>query len=106
MRKEINAKFWKFLNDYFWRFRFVIATVLFLLWIFFIDSSSVLKKRKLRAKIKDLEEKKEFYIEKIKSDSLELEELKRNKNNIERLARENYYMKKENEEIFVIQEEK
>jgi len=43
-----------------------------------------------------------FYNEKIKNDRAQLEELKSNPANLEKFARENFLMKKENEDIFIV----
>jgi hypothetical protein len=52
-----------------------------------------------------LETEKAFYQGKIVKDSTDLYELKTNDKNLEKFARENYMMKKDNEDIFVIVEE-
>jgi cell division protein FtsB len=50
-----------------------------------------------------LEKDKMFYEEKIKSDQAKLEELESNPANLEKFAREQYLMKKANEDIFIIE---
>ena len=52
--------------------------------------------------IKEMERDIEYYQEQISRDSLRLKELTTNKENLEKYAREQYYMKKKNEDIFVI----
>jgi cell division protein FtsB len=54
---------------------------------------------------KELQEEKEFYRQKIREDSTKLHQLKTNEENLEEFAREEYYMKKDNEDIFIIVEE-
>ena len=49
-----------------------------------------------------LEKDKMYYIEKIKEDSVKLYELKTDSKNLEKFAREQYLMKKKNEDIFII----
>jgi cell division protein DivIC len=56
--------------------------------------------------LQKLEEEKKFFIEEIKKDNEELNDLKTNPKTLEKFAREKYLMKKDNEEIFVIVEEK
>jgi len=51
-----------------------------------------------------LEQDKIFYEEKIKEDNAKVEELKSNPANLEKFAREQYLMKKDNEDIFIITE--
>ena len=53
--------------------------------------------------IKELKEQIEFYKHQTEVDKAKLHELQSNKDNLEKFARENYLMKKENEEVFVIE---
>lgn len=52
-----------------------------------------------------LEEEKKYYIERIKEDSAKLHQLKTDAENLEEFAREQYYMKKDDEDIYIIVEE-
>jgi hypothetical protein len=49
-----------------------------------------------------LEDNKEFYKGEIKKDKVFIEKMK-DSNEIEKFAREEYFLKKENEEIFIIE---
>ena len=60
----------------------------------------------MRAELKKLKTQKKFYVDEIKKDKEKLRELRTNPKTLEKFAREKYLMKKENEEIFVIVEEK
>ena len=60
----------------------------------------------MKNNVDDLKEQKEFYISEIKSDSTELFKLKNNSEEQEKFAREKFLMKKDNEDIFIIREEK
>jgi cell division protein FtsB len=52
-----------------------------------------------------LEKEKKQYDDQIEKAKLELQQLNTNKNNLERLAREKYLMRKKNEDVFLIQED-
>ena len=52
--------------------------------------------------LKELRREKAYYIEEIKSDSVKLNELKTNIKNLEKFAREQYLMKRDNEDIFIV----
>jgi cell division protein DivIC len=56
-------------------------------------------------KLRSLENEKEFYQEKIAEVEKDRKELMTNKELLEKFAREKYLMKKETEDIFIIQEE-
>lgn len=53
-------------------------------------------------KIEKFEKEKEYYLLKIENDRKRLNELRTNNENLEKFAREQYLMKKPDEEIFVI----
>ena len=59
-------------------------------------------KNKIKNKVDDLKEQKDFYISEIKRDSTELSKLKNEEQ--EKFAREKFLMKKDNEDIFIIRD--
>lgn len=58
----------------------------------------------LKSKISDLEEQCDDYSRKISADSTSISEIKKSNVNLEKYARERYYMKRDNEDIFIIVE--
>ena len=56
----------------------------------------------MNKKIKELEDNKRYYISEIEKDSIENQNLK-NPEKKEQFAREKYYMKKANEDIYIIE---
>ena len=82
--------------------RFLLTGVIFIVWISIIDSNSWITRLRLQKNLDKLKTEKVFYQKKIKEDSIYLNELKTNKANLEKFAREKYLMKKENEDIFII----
>lgn len=68
----------------------------------FFDSNSYLVHRELDKKIIKLEKEKDYYKEGIQEDSKELQMIKSD-SGLEEYAREKLFMKKENEEIFIIE---
>lgn len=70
----------------------------------FIDSNSLLIHRELNQDITDLEDEKAYYKNEIEKDKKAIKELS-TEDGIEKLAREKYYMKKENEDIYIIEYE-
>lgn len=81
---------------------FVIVFIVFAIWMLFIDSNSLLIHRELNEDINDLENEKAYYNNEIKTDNKAIKELS-TEEGIEKLAREKYYMKKENEDIYIIE---
>ena len=84
------------------RKKYLMASVLFITWLFLFDGNNLIDRASALHTLHQLERDKKYYTEKIKSDSKKLEELKTNNDNLEKFAREQYLMKKENEDIFVI----
>lgn len=70
----------------------------------FIDSNSLLIHRELNQDIEDLENEKEYYKNEIEKDKKAIKELSTDEG-IERTARETYYMKKDDEDIYIIEYE-
>ncbi len=72
--------------------------------LFFFSDSSIIKRIKYEREIRDLKAQIEYYKKQTETDKKKLNELQSNKDNLEKYARENYLMKKENEEVFVIED--
>jgi cell division protein FtsB len=70
----------------------------------FIDSNSYLFHRELNEDLDQLENEKEYYKTEIIKDRKSLKKLN-SKDGLEKFAREEYYMKRENEDIYIIEYE-
>lgn len=81
---------------------FVIILVPFIIWMFFFDENSYLVHRKFNNEITDLEATISFYEDKIAKDKETIKKLG-DSLELERFAREKYLMKKENEDIYIIE---
>lgn len=80
-----------------------VGVLLFIVVMLFLFSDSNIKKRiDSDREIRSLKKQIEFYRKKTEEDKKKLYELRSNKDNLEKFARENYFMKKDNEEIFII----
>jgi len=77
----------------------------FLLWMVFLDSNDLVSRYKMGSKLRSLEDEKRYYEEKLTEVEKDRNELMTNKELLEKFAREKYLMKKETEDVFVIQEE-
>ncbi|WP_286832518.1 MULTISPECIES: FtsB family cell division protein [unclassified Proteiniphilum] len=81
----------------------IIFLLILIVMLFFFSDSSITKRIKYETQIKDLESQIDFYRQQADADKEKLNELKSNRDDLEKFARENYLMKKENEEIFIIE---
>ena len=84
------------------RNKFVLTSLIFLIWILLFDSNNILDRMKDLRNLKQLEKDRVYYLEQIKTDSARLQELRTNDKNLEKFAREQYLMKKDNEDIFIV----
>ena len=82
---------------------YVVTGLCFLIWLTFVDSNDLISRFSLSAKLHSLENEKEYYEKKIKEVEKDRKELMTNKELLEKFAREKYLMKKENEDVFIIQ---
>ena len=83
---------------------YVLILTVFVVWMIFFDTNSLLIHMELRKEIKKLEKQKEFLQEEIEKDKKVLDKLS-DPEELEKFAREQYYLKKKNEEIFIIEYE-
>lgn len=87
------------------RNKFVFAGLLFLVWISFFDDSSIVSRISKSRELTKLEQQKEHYIKEIETLKKRLEELEGDEKALEKFAREQYLMKKKNEDIYIIEED-
>src|SRR5690606_42111771 len=76
--------------------KYVLLLVLFAVWMLFLDSNSWLVHRELDKQIEELEKNKEYYQSQIRKDTAIINSLD-DLDELERFAREEYFMKRENE---------
>lgn len=81
---------------------FVVILIPFIIWMLFFDENSYLVHRKFDKEIDDLENTISFYKDKIAKDKETIKKLK-DSLELERFAREKYLMKKEHEDIYIIE---
>jgi cell division protein DivIC len=85
--------------------KFFITFIVFLLYVLFFDQNNLMDRFEAMSKLKQLKKDKEYFIQKIDEDTKRMNELKTNNENLEKFAREQYLMKKPNEDVFIIVEE-
>jgi cell division protein FtsB len=84
--------------------KYLIVFVTFAVFITFFDNHNLIHRWQRDRKIKEMQKEVRFYQNEIKTDKEKENELQSNKENLEKFAREHYYMKKQNEDIFIIKE--
>ena len=79
-----------------------LILIFFIIWMIYFDSNSLLTHKKLNKDIEELNERKSYYNNEIKKDQRELK-MMQSDSGLEKYAREKLFMKKDNEEIFLIE---
>lgn len=96
--KSETAKFFqKFVLN-----KYTVTIFLFLIWMIFFDKTSFLVIHELNGEINKYEEQLQYYKTEYEKNNAFYNKLMNNKSEKEKYARENYFMKKPNEEIFIL----
>ena len=91
---------WKYIR----RHKYLITVLAFLVIIVFLDENSLIQRAQHRQEINDLRTEIEKYRKQYEDDTERLKELTTNPEALEKIAREKYFMKKPNEDIFIFEE--
>jgi len=83
---------------------YVVVGAIFFVWIVALDANNLIMRFQLSSKYNSLENEKEYYEEKIKEVEKDRDELFGDRESLEKFAREKYLMKKESEDIFIVEE--
>lgn len=81
---------------------FFLTGLAFVIWMLFFDENNMLVQLKRRQKLVALQTNRSFYIHEIERVNRQFNELSSNSLTQEKFARENYMMKKDDEDVFVI----
>jgi cell division protein DivIC len=80
--------------------KYAITVIFFLVWMMLFDSNSSVFMYKQYNELKDLKQQEVFLHQEIEAMTKEKEDLFSNDDLLEKYARENYYFKKDNEDVF------
>jgi cell division protein FtsB len=84
------------------RNKYLLAGLFFIIWMFFFDPKDIPSDVEKRTKLNELQ-KSEQHLDQLITDShKELNLLKNDAQSIEKYAREKYMMKKDNEDLFIV----
>ncbi len=98
--KEIRKKKWfSILTNI-----YILILTVFVIWMIFFDTNSLLIHMELKKEINKLEKQKEFLKDEIEKDKEIIDRLS-DPEELEKFAREQYYLKKKDEEIYIIEYE-
>jgi len=86
----------------FLRNKYLLTIIIFVVWIVLLDSNNLISRIKEMKNLKKLRADREYYVQRIEEDKRKLHELKTDDRNLEKFAREQYRMKKADEDLYIV----
>ena len=84
------------------RNKYILTIIIFFVWILLLDSNNLIARYKDMKELHKLKIDREYYFKRIEVDRQKLHELKTDNHNLEKFAREQYRMKKPDEDLYII----
>lgn len=84
--------------------KYLVVSLFFIVWMLFFDQRDYFQIRDRQEDLKKLEAKKQYYENEIARTKQELLDLQNNPAALEKFAREHYLMKKDGEDIYLIED--
>ena len=96
--KDLKKKPWfRFISN-----KYVLVSLVFAVWMIFLDTNSWFIHHELDEELNELEDNKSYYQTEISKDKVTIENLN-DSVELEKFARQKYYMKRPNEDIYIIE---
>jgi cell division protein DivIC len=86
----------------FFRNKYFLTVTIFIIWLLLLDANNLIDRYSQMRELSKLKQDREYYKKKIEEDRRKLNELKTDNDNLEKFAREQYRMKKKNEDLFIV----
>jgi cell division protein DivIC len=84
------------------RNKYFLTLAIFFIWITLLDSNNLVERYGQLKDLNKLKSEKEYYTKKIEDDRSKLNELKTDNHNLEKFAREQYRMKRKDEDLYIV----
>lgn len=85
------------------RNKFLLATTCFVVWMLFFDRNDLFTQMDRRSELREMKQSRAFYQKQIEENQKFSKDLQFNASAIEKYAREKYLMKRDNEDLFLVQ---
>ncbi|MDR0763195.1 MAG: septum formation initiator family protein [Bacteroidales bacterium] len=96
IKKQI-AKFWE------WKYKYIfIVSAFFVLWITLLSPNNIYTQYRLYKEFSELKKMKKFYEKQIENNREKIKLLKTDIDYAEKYGREEYLMKRDNEDVYII----
>ena len=86
--------------------KYLLTLIALTVWVVLFDKNDLRTQMELKQEVRQLQEERNYYAKEIAGITSDIRELSTNPKTLEKFAREKYLMKRDNEDIFVIVEEK
>jgi cell division protein FtsB len=86
--------------------KFFLISMAFVVWMIFFDTNDLFSQYQYHQEVSKLKKERDFYQKETAKVAKDLDELNSDPKKLEKFAREKYLMKKDNEDVFVIVQEK
>ncbi|HNR43113.1 MAG TPA: hypothetical protein PKL65_12845 [Bacteroidales bacterium] len=84
------------------RNKYILTLVIFVIWLLLLDSNNLIARYRELKNLRRLRAEKEYYTRRIEEDRSKLQELRTDNRNLEKFAREQYKMKKPDEDLYIV----
>ena len=84
------------------RNKYFLTVLIFIIWLALFDSNNLISRYKELRELYKLRNDREYFLKRIEEDKKKLHELKTDNDNLEKFAREQYRMKKPDEDLYII----
>ena len=88
------------------RNKFFLVTIAFLVYMIFFDKNDLFSQYQYYQQVSKLKQERDFYLKETAKVNKDLDELTTDPQKLEKFGREKYLMKKDNEDVFVIEQAK
>jgi cell division protein DivIC len=88
------------------RNKYLLTTILFVCWMLFFDHNDLFTQVARSRELSDLKTGVEYYRKEIHDTRKQLEDYRMDPASMEKIAREKYLMRRDNETVFIISKEK
>jgi cell division protein FtsB len=85
--------------------KYILVTLVGIIVVGFVDENSIWHHYANKQRINDLQDEIDMYMERYKSDQAQIRKLDTDPKAIKKIARERYFMKADNEDIFVLSDD-
>ena len=97
--KKVLLTVWKIVRN-----KYVAVTLIFLLFFLFLGENNVMVTHRLKRELAELNKEADLLEKNIRQDSIDAVSLTSNRDALETYGREHYYMKRSNEDIYIIKD--